>query len=339
MAMLRILGDAADSPHGHYPGMHSLTTDALRAAIGGVVLVALFSFFFVYPGHDPEPNGVPLGLVGPGAERTGAELERDGRFEPKRYDDAEAARAAILDREVYGAVVTGAQPRLLVAGAASPQVASILEEAAARTPGAAKPPVEDVRPLDADDPRGSSINLLSVPLSVTSILGAMLLFTMAPALPPGRRLAVLACFAVAGGLVAMLIVRVAIGALPGPFLGLTALAALAIAAMAFAAAGIMSAVGPSGIMLSFLIFLMLGNPASGAATAPELLPDPWRDGGQLLPAGAAATGLRNTAYFDGAALAQPLIVLAAFTAAGALLLVATAPRATRSSTRPAHGQA
>jgi hypothetical protein len=167
----------------------------------------------------------------------------------------------------------------------------------------------------------------------------MLLFTMAPPLAPGRRLAVLAAFALAGGLVAMLIVRVAIGALPGPFLGLTAIAVLAIAAMAFAAAGIMSAVGGPGIMLSFLIFLMLGNPGSGAASAPELLPDPWRDGGQLLPAGASATGLRNVAYFDGAALAQPLIVLTAFAAAGALLLLATAARTSRSSTPQAHASA
>ena len=307
----------------------------MRLAFGAVALVALFAFFFVYPGHDPEPNGVPLGLVGPGAERTGAELERNGRFEAKRYDDEGAARAAILDREAYGAVVTGTQPKLLVASAASPQVASILQEAAARVPGAAKPPVEDVRPLDEDDPRGTSINLLSIPLSVTSILGAMLIFTGAPALAPGQRLAVLAGFAVVGGLVAMLIVRVAIGALPGPFLGLTAVAALAIAAMAFAAAGIMSALGPPGIMLSFLIFLMLGNPASGAASAPELLPEPWSTGGQFLPSGAAATGLRNTAYFDGAALAQPLVVLAAFAAAGALLLFATAGRTSRSSTHPA----
>ena len=301
----------------------------------GVVLVALFSFFFVYPGHDPEPNGVPLGLVGPAAERTAAELERDDRFDPKRYSDAAAARAAIEDREVYGAVISGPRPRLLIASAASPQVAQILQEAAGQVPGASKPPVEDVRPLDPDDPRGTTINLLAVPLAVTSILGAMLLFQMAPALPAGARLAVLTGFAVAGGLVAMLIVRVAIGALPGPFLALAALAALAIAAMAFAAAGIMSAVGGPGVLISFLLFLMLGNPASGAASAPELLPEPWATGGQFLPPGAAATGLRNVAYFDGAALAQPLLVLAAFAAAGTLLIRATAAGRSRSPTHPA----
>jgi hypothetical protein len=304
--------------------------------VGGVVLVALFSFFFVYPGHDPKPNHVPLGLVGPGAERTAASLERGGRFEPRLYDDAADAREAILDREVYGAVVTGARPSLLVASAASPQVAQLLQEAAARVPGQADPPVEDVRPLHDGDPRGTTINLVAIPLAVTSILGAMLLFNMAPALSPGRRLALLAAFAVAGGLVSMLIVRVAMDALPGPYLGLAAVAALAIAATAFAATVIMRLAGPPGILLSFLVFLMLANPASGAASAPELLPDPWRVGGQFLPAGAGATGLRNVAYFDGAALTRPLVVLLVFVAASAALLLATAAGRSRSPIPRAH---
>jgi hypothetical protein len=290
----------------------------------------------VFPGHDPEPNHVPLGLVGPGTERTAAALERGGRFEPKRYEDEERAREAILDREVYGAVLTGPRPRLLVAGAASAQVASLLQEAAGRVSGG-PPPVEDVRPLAGGDPRGVTINLIAIPLSVTSILGAMLLFVLAPALAAPKRLACLAGFAVVGGLVTILIVAVAIDALPGPFLGLSAVAALVIAATAVPSALIVRLLGPPGIMLSFLVFLMFGNPASGAASAPELLPDPWREGGQLLPAGAGATGLRNVAYFDGAALAQPLLVLIVFAAAGAALMLATARRTSRSPTARAPG--
>jgi hypothetical protein len=335
--------DSGRRPGALRRGQAPLSGSSARSALGpaatAVALVALFSFFFVYPGHHPKPNHLPLGLAGPAAERTAAQLERDGRFEPRRYEDEAAARAAVLDRQVYGAAITGARPRLLVATAASPQVASILQEAAARTPGAASPPVEDVRPLDGDDPRGTTLNLLTIPLCVTSVLGAMLLFTGAPALTPARRLAVLAGYSLAGGAVAMLVVRVGIGALPGSFLALTAVAALAIAAMSIAAAAIMHAAGPPGILLSFIVFLTLAAPASGAASAPELLPDPWREGGQLMPAGALATGLRNIAYFDGAALTRPLLVLVAFAAAGALLLLATAARTSRSSTDRAHATA
>jgi hypothetical protein len=294
---------------------------AIRAVVVGVVLVALFSFFFVFPGHEPEPNHVPIAVVGPGGDGLARELERDGRFNVRRLPDAEAARRAIREREVYGAFVTGPQPRVLVATAASPQVAAGLEGVASRGIGGIRPPVENVKPLDREDPRGVSINLTLLPLSVTSILGALLLNALAPGLRAASRLGLLALFGVLGGLVCVLIVRAGIGAIPGPFLGLWGLATLAIFATAAPAAAIMRALGEPGVGLSFLIFLMLGNPASGAASAPELLPDPWREGGQFLPAGAAATGLRDVAYFDDAALAKPLLVLAAYAVLGALLLV------------------
>jgi hypothetical protein len=80
---------------------------------------------------------------------------------------------------------------------------------------------------------------------------------------------------------------------------------------------------------------MLGNPASGAASAPQLLPDPWREGGQFLPAGAAGTALRNVAYFDGAALAKPLVVLVAFAVVGAVLLMALDRRRAAPAEAPA----
>ena len=294
---------------------------AIRAVVIGVVLVALFAFFFVYPGHDPKPNHLPIGVSGTAADRVAAELQRGGRFEVKRFSDAQAARRAILDREVYGALVTGPQPRVLVATAASPQVAGVLEGVAAPTAPGGRPEVEDVKSLDRDDPRGVSINLTLLPLSVTSILGALLLNSLAPGLRAGPRVGSLLAFAVLGALVSLLIVRVAIGALPGSFVALWGIGALAIFATATPAAAIMRALREPGVGLSFLIFLMLGNPASGAASAPELLPDPWREGGQFLPAGAAASALRNIAYFDGAALARPLLVLTAYAVVGALVLV------------------
>jgi hypothetical protein len=71
-----------------------------------------------------------------------------------------------------------------------------------------------------------------------------------------------------------------------------------------------------------VLFLVIGNPASGNGTAPELLPDFWRHISQLMPPGAGGTGLRNIAYFDGAALAQPILVLTGYAVAGALLVAA-----------------
>jgi hypothetical protein len=71
-----------------------------------------------------------------------------------------------------------------------------------------------------------------------------------------------------------------------------------------------------------LAFLLIGNPGSGNASAPELLPGFWRTVGPLLPPGAGGQALRNVAYFDGAALAGPLLVLGGFALAGAVLILA-----------------
>jgi hypothetical protein len=73
--------------------------------------------------------------------------------------------------------------------------------------------------------------------------------------------------------------------------------------------------------IAVVLFVLIGNPASGNGSAPELLPDFWRAIGQLMPPGAGGTSLRNTAYFDGNAVAGPLVVLSAFVAAGAALIL------------------
>ena len=154
---------------------------------------------------------------------------------------------------------------------------------------------------------------------------ALLVFNLAPTLRPRDRLAVLALFAELGAVVSMLIIHVGIGALPGNFLALASVAALAIFALSTVSSFLMLKLGPPGVGLSFILFLMLGNPASGAASAPELLPDPWSWGGQLMPPGALATGIRNTAYFDAADAAMWLGVLAVWALVGVMAVAALAP--------------
>lgn len=100
------------------------------AVAAGTVLVALFTFFFVFPAHDPEPRGVPVAVAGPTAPATQAAAGlavQGGAFDVLQVPDRAAALAAIRDREVYGAlVVGGAQPELLIASAASVPVAQVL---------------------------------------------------------------------------------------------------------------------------------------------------------------------------------------------------------------------
>ena len=64
-------------------------------------------------------------------------------------------------------------------------------------------------------------------------------------------------------------------------------------------------IGPAGIALGALLMVFVGNPWSGIASVPELLPKAAGFIGQLLPPGAGANLLRNTAFFDGASSGEP----------------------------------
>jgi prepilin-type processing-associated H-X9-DG protein len=289
---------------------------------------------FVLPAHKPEPHGVPVGVAGPPAAAEAAEralTARGGAFEVHRYADAARARAAIERREVYGAVVP-AQGTVLVSSAASPAVAQMLAAGAAG-PAGPRPPtagaaaqlrVRDVVPIAAADPRGATINLAFLPLIVICLPLALLARLD---LRPAALLAALTAFAALSGLLVVALIGGALGALPGPYLALSAVAALIVLAVALPTAGFMRVLGPPGIGLGALLFLLIGNPGSGNATAPELLPGFWRVAGQLLPPGSGGQALRNVAYFDGHALAQPLLVLGAWALLGAALLLAVRRRA------------
>ena len=115
-----------------------------KAAILAVPLVlALVLSLFAWPSARVEPRDLPIGVAGPrphGGARSAAGRPGGGvRAEalPRRT----AARAAIEDREVYGAFVASPSgPKVLTASAASPVVSQLLTNAAAAS-GAA---TEDV---------------------------------------------------------------------------------------------------------------------------------------------------------------------------------------------------
>jgi hypothetical protein len=287
------------------------------------VAVALVLALFAWPSARLEPRELPVGVAGPPeAARTLTEkLEADpGAFDVHAYRGEAAARAAIEDREVYGAfVATATGPKVLTATGASPAVAQALTHAAAEAGGAGTP-VEDV----VAAPRGAALGASVLPLLIAGILTGVAGTLLASGF--ARRTALIVTGSVLSGLTATAIVQSWLDVVGGDWAANAAVLSLTVLAIASVVAGLKSLLGEAGAALGALTMILVGNPFSAVATAPELLPRPAGGIGQLLPPGAGANLLRSTGYFDGAAAGGHAAVLTAWTLTGLGLLALAAWR-------------
>lgn len=301
------------------------TTASVRKALLLCVvipaLVALPVWAFAWASADPQPNDLPIGVAGP-SEGTSAIQERmaenEGAFDVHTYDSATDARAAIEDREIYGAIVASDQgTELLTASAASPAVAQSLTAMFAAPDGAQDQPpatVTDVVPADADDPRGSALGSLVLPLVLVSVITSIIVLLTAK--PGWQQVLMIGAAALIGGLVAVAIAQGGLGVIGGNWLANVAAPALTVAAIASTIVGMASAFGRAGIAMVAPLMLFFGNPWSGATSSPYLLPEPAGLIGQLLPPGAGSTVLRSTSFFDGAGAGSAITVLLVWIALG-----------------------
>jgi hypothetical protein len=298
---------------------HHRTPPPAAVIVGVPLILVLVLALFAWPAARLEPRDVPVGVAGPAALRLPAP---EGALEINRYADEAAARRAIREREVYGAVVAG--PRgvtLLTASAASPVVAQLLQQALAP----ARPRVVDTVPAPEGDPRGAALGASVLPLIIAGVLSGV--GVIAVARGPGARAGGLVLTAALAGLAGVAIAQGWLEALEGGWLANAGVLALVVLAVGATVAGAGALLGRAGIALAALVMILIGNPWSGITSAPELLPSLAGDVGALLPPGAGGTLLRSTAFFDGNGGAGALIVLLGWIALGlGMLAVAHARR-------------
>jgi hypothetical protein len=284
---------------------------------------------FAWPTSRLDPRDLPIGVAGPSAAADAIEAKlatQDGAFDVERYSDEASARRAIEDREVYGAfVATPAGPKVLTGSAASPIVAQLLSHAAAEQ----KAEVEDVVTTPkAGSALGSSVLPMVLAGIITGVLAAL-------AGSSGRaRAALVLAGSVLAGLTATLVVDTWLGVVEGSWIANVGVLTLTVLAIASTMVGLHALFGRQGLGLGALIMLLVGNPFSAAAAAPELLPQPVGGLGQLMPPGAGANLLRSTGFFDGAGATEQIAVLAAWTLAGLAALVVAEARQRVSSPKP-----
>ena len=282
------------------------------ARLGILTLVMTLALAaFTWPSGRLEPRGLPIGVVGAAP----AALAHED-FELHHYGTEADARAAIMDRDVYGAF---AGRTAFVATGASPAVAAALRQAAPQAR------VVDLAPGTRQDPRVATLGALALPLTLIGIATGLLAF-FAAGRTRERAGLILAGGAIAG-VVAALLTQTWLDALPGSWPAIAGIAGLAVVAVAAPVAGLASRLGPPGIGIGAALMMLIANPWSGVTSAPELLPEPAGVIGQWLPTGAAGSALRSVAFFDGAAIAGPLVVLGAWALAGLALVAAARARA------------
>ena len=339
----------ADPPLHQAPGRHqAVATDAppVAARVAGIVvgltLVLTVVFIaFALPAIKSRPHAVPLGVAGPGASAAQVEHRLSesapGGFLVTNYGDEPALRAAILRRDVYGGIVLTPQgPTVLVAGGGSPVVAQSLTQlgsAMAQQSGAAVR-TEDVAPLPRDDARGIGLSAAALPLTLAGLLPAVALLLAFPR-RPWLRTGSIVVFAGVIAVTVTSLLRFVFGSIDNHFWAVSAGLSLGTLAMGMAVLGLGSMFGRVGIGISAATAVLLGNPLSGLAGAPELLPSGWGAFGQLLPQGATATLLRSTAYFPdpfaSATATGAMLVLGCWALAGLALIFLAAQRNLRSS--------
>ncbi|MFI1933684.1 ABC transporter permease [Streptomyces sp. NPDC020330] len=294
------------------------------------LLVTLALWAFAWPAARIAPHDLPVGVAGPASATQPLEQrfeQREGAFEVHRFDDEAAARAAIEERVVYGAVVVTPQgPHLLTASAASPVVSQLLREAVtASAPDATQVRVTDVVAAPPGDPRGSALGASVLPLALAGMAAGAVVTLIG--LRGARAAVTLIGSAALVGLAATAVAHSWLGVVTGDWWTEAGVLALTVLAIGSAVAGLAALFGPRGVGLGALLMVLLGNPFSGVTSAPELLPEPVGAIGQWLPPGAGGSLLRSVAFFDGSAAGGAVLTLSLWALFGlaAVLFARPAP--------------
>jgi hypothetical protein len=306
------------------------------------LVVSLLLMVFAWPAVNTAPNKLPIGLVTSPTmtQRLPQLLERirPGAFDLKAFTSEVQARQAILEREVYGAILLDptrpADFKVLTASAGSPAVAQLIGVIGGQlgtllsASGFGTPIPEDLVPATTDDPRQAGLVGSALPLVISGIVSGLLLTTRLQR--ADERITAALMIALLTGFALTSIVQFGFKTLEGSYLTNSLIASLTVAAVVSFEVGLGSSFGVAGLGLAAVTMMLVANPFSALSSAPEMLPGIWGTVGQLLPLGAFGHLLRSVSFFNGNGANQPLWVLLSWVVLG-LALILIGSRQTKQS--------
>lgn len=290
----------------------------LQVALGASYLVAF---------HAPKANNVPIAVVGSGDQADQLakiiESESGGSYKVSVVNDADAAKEQIKEQKLYAAYQPGAAQlqkaaTVYVASAASQSLAQSIPQSlqAISTKLQTAQTVEDIAPLHEGDSRGLGMFYTAF----AWVFGGYLVAAALSIVRGKRELTVVNAFIRLFGFVVFAFLGSALIGLIAVhgvdvfgaenYWQLVGIGTLTTTATALAAYAIISVIGTVGTGVVILLFVILGNPASGGVVPLPLVGDgPWLWFAHVLPTGAAIDAIRSDVYFGDANLMLCLQVL------------------------------
>ena len=308
-------------------GRHAIEPVAAPIAAGLVVLITLLGLIGTAI-RDPRPHDIRVGVAGPApaaAQITGAfNSKAAGTFKFTTYDSEEQARSGLDARDVDAVLVLGAQPKLIVAGAAGDAITGLTTAIFAQAFAAqgTQLAVEVTHPFASGDPHGLVLFFLVLATIVSTFVVHAILLVRGGGARLSTWLGVEGGWAVAAGLAGVGMAAWIVGGydISGAtaMAGLVALTALATGTVT---AGLSRLVGPPGLGLAGLIVVLLNLISSGGPAGQQFLPDAYRALSPWMPAGQLFSAFRGALYFDGQGVAAPVLVLTGWLVVGVMLML------------------
>jgi len=305
---------------------HIVPKDLVAPVVFSLLLTTLFAVNYTSSGHEPVANKMPFGVVGSTALANAAQNPLFS-LDLTSYNTQDEVTAAMDRGEIYGALVTNADgsSELTVVSTISDlsplDIVKNFEHAATSAGDKLTTKTYAPTPLAPKDPFALVPATVLVALLVGGYMSAAMLTTATGAASRRWRGVWLLGFAAFTGLAVDLAVTYWLQGFPERSFWIAwPILSLIILAVSFFTAVLRRVLGPAGVVVTLIVILQFGNPSSGGSNGAAYLPSFWNDIGPFLPPRNAFLLLRNTLYFDGNGVAQPLAVLAAYVVVAAVLI-------------------
>jgi hypothetical protein len=302
------------------------TARSLKAVIIGLlialVLVTIMATTYISADHAVVAHNLPWGVTGSSPLTTA--VQKSVSLDLHQYANQSDLENAGNQAKIYGGFVP--QTNTLIISVASslwaPAVMPAAYEKAAKQAGV-KLQLKAINTLPSQDPEGVVPGITLFVLLLGGYLGSMFAMQRTKAAAHHHRVLALLGYAVIVGLVIDLIAGPILGGyanVGSNFWKLWPEFVLVCFAVAMFAAVLQNLIGAMGTLVAIVIIVFLGNPSTGGSNGVAFLPPFWQTIGVALPPRNGLYLIRNTLYFHGNSITQPIIVLAIYAIVGAVIV-------------------